>query len=270
MVWLCVDIDELPILDRQLSGFGHNRRAMLSVADRDHAGEFTGSIREKLTQLIAREGITETLGQVDLITLPKLFGYAFNPVSFYRCCDAQDQFTMLIAEVRNTFGEVHHYVLRPESTPTAGQPVRFACDKAFFVSPFNRVEGEYTVRWLEEGDSLSIEIDLWRNGKLVFTAGMGGELSPLTSHKLFASGARLMVGVLTVTPRITWQAIVLHIRKRVPIFAKPVPVSGATIPAKRLAIVTRIRREIVGWLSRRQNRPASKETLLSIPTESAS
>ena len=49
------DLDELPQLDREVSGFGYNRRALVSLHDRDYLrGE--GTIRERLMRFLREAG----------------------------------------------------------------------------------------------------------------------------------------------------------------------------------------------------------------------
>ena len=245
--------------------FGYNRRTPISIHDVDYAKPGNGAIREKLMALLADEGVHETIDRIDLITLPKVFGYVFNPVSFFRCYGEDGHLAILVAEVRNTFGEKHHYVLRPIAGAGNGEdPIRFHCAKAFYVSPFNRVDGEYEVRWLEQADSLWLEIDLRRAGQLVMTAGMSGYAVPLTTRSLMTAAIRLPLMIAGVVPRISWQAMQLYLRKRAPVFAKPEPSSAATIPARRFNIFDRMRAYAVRLASGENQMPRSVVPMLSL------
>ena len=116
---LCLDVDELPALDRQVFGFGHNRRAIVSIRDADYAGPGERPIRAKLIDLLGVHGITSLVARIELITLPRVLGYAFNPVSFFRCFSGDGNLAALVAEVHNTFGEKHYYVLERDTKKPA-------------------------------------------------------------------------------------------------------------------------------------------------------
>ena len=65
---------------------------------------FCVCIRNSLARLAAA-GIDLTGGRVELITLPRIAGYLFKPVSFYYCYDRAGTPVAALAEVTNTF---HH------------------------------------------------------------------------------------------------------------------------------------------------------------------
>ena len=246
MLWLCVDLDELPALDRGVACFGHNRRTLVSICDADYAGPGAGSTREKVLGLLAREGVTEVIGRISLITLPRVGGYAFNPVSFFRCYRPDGKLAAMLAEVRNTFGETHHYVLQP--LPPAlgdGGAIRFQFPKAFCVSPFLRVHGEYELLLTENANDVAIQINLRQDGQLVLSADLVGRGTPLTSRSLAASAVQLPLIIGGVMFRIHWQALKLCLVKRLPVFLKPKPTSAATIPAANASVWHRSREYLV-------------------------
>ncbi len=261
LMWLCIDIDELPLLDREVKCFGHNRRAPVSIRDADYCGNGVGSIREKIATLLTRSGVAESIGRIELITLPRVFGYAFNPVSFFRCYDPDGVLVTLVSEVHNTFGEAHHYVLRPVNPVTRpGESIRFSAPKTFFVSPFLQVNGEYEIVLTERGDFVSLAISLRQEQQLVLYAEMSGRGTPLTTRSLSASAIRLPWLVATVMLRITWQAFRLYLQKHIPVFAKPPPTNAATFRAGGASVWHRIRDYLVRLASDR-----SDESQLTAP-----
>jgi DUF1365 family protein len=247
MVWLSLDISELDSLDRNVMWFGYNRRSLFSIRDQDYAGTASGSINQKIRQMLQSNGVQQPIGRIQLITLPRVLGYVFNPVSFYCCYSSDGSIAALVAEVRNTFGEAHHYVLQPQILH--GSPVRFQVPKAFYVSPFFKVEGDYEILFTENPDSITLAIHLRQHGQLIFSADMCGRATPFTSRSLTLAILQLPLMVTTVMLRIHWQALQLYLRKRLPIFAKPQPNNTATIPATGLSTWTRLRTFVVGLIS---------------------
>jgi len=100
---------------------------------------------------------TSTGGRVLLLCYPRLLGYTFNPLSVYFCYRADGELALLIYEVRNTFGDIHPYVLpvTPDEISDAG--VRQQHDKLFYVSPFIEMAMRYHFRVLPPGERASCE-----------------------------------------------------------------------------------------------------------------
>ena len=92
----------------------------------------------------------------------RVFGYVFNPASFYLCRDASGLLQVVIIEVHNTHGERHLYTLRPERQGSAHVA---SMDKGFYVSPFIDMVGRYSVLVRDEPSSLRISIDERHDGQ---------------------------------------------------------------------------------------------------------
>lgn len=238
---MSIELDELPLLDDALRGFRYNRSAFASIHDRDYCGPGDGSIGEKLGRILDRTGI-EQPDRVTLLTVPRILGYVFNPVSFYLLRRNDDALIGLVAEVRNTFGELHHYVLTPEHSVTAPQDVvRFTCAKRFFVSPFLDRRGEYHIHLRALEDRFDIEITLEQDGRPVFAARLHGSGQVLSNAAFWRAILRLPMHAASVMLKIHWQAFLLHFLKRVPHYAKPEPFAGETTAAQTRSIWHRIR-----------------------------
>ena len=133
---LLVDLDRLDAADRQSRLFGVNRAALYSFNEADH-GERDGSALRIYAQRCAVErGIDLTGGRVLLLCYPRLLGYTFNPLSAYFCYRADGELALMIYEVRNTFGDIHAYVLPVKPGDNSDAGVRQAQEKLFYVSPF--------------------------------------------------------------------------------------------------------------------------------------
>jgi DUF1365 family protein len=132
------------------STLARNRRAALSFHDSDHGdgrGPAAGGALAWLDELLQREGIADATGEVWLHCYPRVLGYTFKPVSFWYCHRAADDaggsLRVIVAEVNNTFGERHCYLLDHPSFGT-----ELSAGKVFHVSPFLKVEGRYRFRFM--------------------------------------------------------------------------------------------------------------------------
>jgi cyclopropane-fatty-acyl-phospholipid synthase len=222
------DLDELLELDRTVRGFGYNRRALLSLHDRDYL-RGAGTIRERLMRLLQEAGCADGIERVELLTMPRMFGHVFNPVSFYYAYRADGSVRCVVAEVNNTFGERHIYLLRdPEGRPTVF-PMKFRHEKQFHVSPFNDRRGHYDFTLSELGPEMRATIDLIRDGGKVLTAVLWGRAVPLSSRSLLTHVGRHPFRIIANLPRIVWQAALLKFRRKLPIYSKPNPSHPLTI-----------------------------------------
>ena len=161
-MWL-VDLDELPRLPWWARPFARFKA-------RDHVGSPDKSIRQNLDEWLADRGI-ELGGQVLMLTNARVFGYVFNPLSVYWCHDASGELVCVVAEVHNTYGGRHLYLLRTDDQGRA------SVDKEFYVSPFLEVDGHYVMRLPKPEQQLSVTIALRQHGKTTFSATMRGTRS---------------------------------------------------------------------------------------------
>src|SRR5207244_5634659 len=116
------DLDRLDQANRQSPLFGVNRRALYSFHECDHGRRDGSPLRDYANDCARVHGIDLAGGKVQLLCYPRLLGYAFNPLSIYFCSDAAGAQVLMIYEVRNTIGDIHHYVL-PVNTDDASAPV---------------------------------------------------------------------------------------------------------------------------------------------------
>ena len=165
--------------------------------------------------------ITEADGRIVLLTMPRIFGYAFNPVSFWFCHDREDQLRAVVAEVNNTFGERHFYLCCRPDHRAIGRDDRLKVRKLFHVSPFLGVAGEYRFGFDCNAGLISVSIELFDEQGAVLTTSIRGSPQPLSSLgliKILAGSPLQMVKVICL---IHWQALKLHL-KGIPHHAKPV------------------------------------------------
>lgn len=204
-----------------------NRRGLLSFFERDHGQGCdvpSGGALPWLLALLAEHGVSDVDGDIWLQTYPRVWGYTFKPVSFWYCfrgAPAGGGLRAVVAEVNNTFGERHCYVL---DAPAWGQPV--VADKAFHVSPFCQVQGHYVFGFTFESRGgapvLSARVDHHDAQGLLIHTHIQGALQPLDASARRRALWRYPFMTLGVMWHIHAQAWRLW-RKRVPFFSKPAP-----------------------------------------------
>lgn len=216
--------------------FGLDRFNLLSFYTRDHgprdgtpllpwfAALYDREMTRRLQKSEAVAALTTTpFSEVWLQCFPRVLGYVFNPVSFWYGYRADGALMAILAEVSNTFGEHHNYLLAHDD----GRPIVdgdvFTRDKVFHVSPFFPVRGHYSFRFHLENGRPRVRIDYAdERGDLLRTAlsGVPRPLNTLSALNTFLRYPLLTVGVMA---RIHWQAARLYFGKRVPFFRKPAP-----------------------------------------------
>jgi DUF1365 family protein len=123
-------------------------------------------------------------GEIVLITMPRVLGYAFNPVSFWFCLDKAGCLRSVIAEVNNTFGERHAYVCAHEDGREIAPADTLQSDKVFHVSPFLPVRGRYHFRFRYAADAVGVWIDYEDEAQRVLTTALTGKRVPLSAPAL--------------------------------------------------------------------------------------
>ena len=256
LYWFGIDLDELELLDRTIRGFGYNRRSLASIRDREYGGPGGGTIRDRIKGLLGARQIDGTGLRITLMTIPRIAGYVFNPVNFYLCQDAEGAMQALVAEVRNTFGEVHHYVSQPESGGGPGDPSLYRFPKRFYVSPFLEMDGEYKVRVHAEPDAFRAVITLVQKGEAVFSASMAGHGSPIKPMSVLSVLLRMPLAAVTIMMKIQWQAVLLRVRRGLRPSPKPEPRDPGTIPSPQTSTWYWIRDRLLRYASKPTDRPS--------------
>lgn len=170
--------------------------------------------------LLAREGLAAADGEVWLHTFPRVLGYVFNPVSFWFCEDRAGRTRAILAEVSNTFGERHSYLLaHPDGRPIEPDETLTA-RKRFHVSPFCEVCGSYRFRFFAQDGRRIARIDYADDAGPLLLTSLSGRGAPLTSGTVLRALLRHPLMTFGVIARIHWQALKLW-AKRVPFHSKP-------------------------------------------------
>ena len=228
-----IDIDRIPETMAVSRLAGHNRWNWTSFDDRDYFGDTAKPLRERVEDDAKAHGVTLPDGQIFLLTHLRYLGYVFNPVCFFYCYDRANQLRAVLAAVSNTFGETHNYWLTPACQVANGKGHSFAFAKAFHVSPFIGMEGDYRFTFTEPAESLVIQTNLSTVEGALFDASVKLERTPWSAPNLRRVLLRYPFMTLRVVAGIHWEALKLVLRK-VPIFKHPG--AGLFRPANRKSI----------------------------------
>jgi hypothetical protein len=214
---LFLDLDELPELDRALRWFGHNRRALFSLRDSDHGKGDGGNLKQHVRGHLHDAGILDANGPIRLLCYPRLLGFVFNPLSVFYCYDREERLRAMVYEVNNTHGERHSYVIPVAQTRG---PIRHACDKVFFVSPFLPMDCRYRFHINAPDARLRLFIHETHRGKPILDAWFTGQRTPLNDRALLKAAFGMPLLSLKIVWGIHWEALKLW-RKGLPIFSHP-------------------------------------------------
>lgn len=209
---LLIDLDRLAEADRQSPLFGVNRGALYSFHEADHGKRDGSSLRAYAQVCAAERGIDLTGGRVLLLCYPRLLGYTFNPLSVYFCYRADGELALLIYEVRNTFGEIHPYVLPVTPADISSAGVRQQQDKLFYVSPFIEMAMRYHFRVRPPHERVQLRIlETDREGPLL-AATFNGSSRKLNTRELLRAFVALPLVTFKIMAAIHWEALRLWLK----------------------------------------------------------
>jgi len=206
------DLDAVGAINGTFRLLGYNRARPVSLHDADH---FDGRpLREGIEHALVSRGHAWPGGRVLLLTHGRVAGYVFNPVSFFYCFDPDDRLSTVVAEVNNTYGERHVYVLPP------GEAAGRSHKKEFHVSPFFDLDGTYRFDVEPPGEALRVGIDLTVGTQRRFAARLVLARKRLSDGALLGMLARYPLVTAQVMAAIHWEAARLW-WKGVPFRDKP-------------------------------------------------
>lgn len=234
---LHLDLDELPEVDRAVRLFSVNRFNAVALHERDHLDRRPGDLRPRLAEVLRDAGVSLPAPKIYLLTQCRILGYVFNPISVFYCHDGPGgPLRAVVAEVNNTFGERHLYVLRDPLNPgSAGsrQAVRFRAAKQLYVSPFLPTDGYYDFHFAPVGARLSIGILHYDRGRPTLDAQFWGRRVALTTRSLAGLLATHPLAAVGTIAAIHGEALRLW-WKRIPVYRRDP--RGSRGPASRASV----------------------------------
>jgi cyclopropane-fatty-acyl-phospholipid synthase len=238
------DLDELPELAKHNPLFGYNQLRPVAIHDKDYLQANSEPLQQKLIQTLTAMGLSEKIGKVVLVTSARYFNYVFNPISFFYCYTPDQQLRCVLAQVRNTFGEMHLYLLDMDVVENSDGKLRFGMMKQFHVSPFFTREGRYEFHLTEPQRKLDNKIHYHRDEQLALIARIHGQAEPLTGRNLFKTLIKHPLAASLTMPRILWQAAKLYWQRRLPVNTKPIPNHDMTIRPVPPTLLDRLGRAV--------------------------
>lgn len=234
---LILDLDELDHIDRSSRLFGLNRFRPLSILEHDFLNPGSQSIKEKLFSLLKSKTavIIPNDPTVLLLTSGRMMGRVFNPVSLYFVFSRSGELICSVAEVNNTFGDKHVYILDKPENP-GDFPARYSADKAFHVSPFFDLSGRYAFRFSDVRKELDISITLIKDKKTALEARLwqNGPARELNDVNLLKTWMMHPLAPNLTFIRILRQAASLYLGKKLPVFTRPDPENPMTIRTMKM------------------------------------
>ncbi|MFF3058853.1 DUF1365 domain-containing protein [Streptomyces sp. NPDC057909] len=205
-LWL-IDPDDPPRVPSAL-------RPLARFDPRDHFGGTAPTIRAGLERFLTARGVDLADGTVRMLTQARVLGHVFNPLTVYWCHRSDGSPLCTVAEVHNTYGERHCYLLRPDGAGHA------RTGKEFYVSPFFPVDGGYRMRLPEPGPRLDLTVHLEYGGARPFTATVRGTRRAAGPGALLRTAVRHPWPTLVVSAAIRFHGIRLYLRA-VPVQPRP-------------------------------------------------
>lgn len=230
-----LDVADLHRLDREVRGFGYRRSAPVRFRDRDHLGAGDTPVLAKLARWLTSQGSELPAGRTLVLANLRVAGHVFDPVSWWFCHHEDGRLALVVAEVRNTFGESYWYLLDDLEHRDAGV-VRARAAKRFHVSPFLPIEGlDYAFTFVLRPDRVTAHIDVRDGTEPVLDATQTGRPVPLTSASLARVVAANPLLPLRTVALIHLQALRLAGR-RVRFHRKPEPPAGGFVHGRPVPI----------------------------------
>jgi DUF1365 family protein len=205
---MLVDLDRLVALDEKLRLFSFNRFNLVSLMAKDFGPRDGSDIATFVRRKAAAAGVRD-IASIRMLAYPRIFGYAFNPITVYFCANAEGRTVFMLHEVSNTFGE-HHFYSAP--IDAGGEEIAHENPKAFYVSPFNTLEGNYRFSIRPPAENVFLGITLTTAEGPLMTAYFEGKRRVLTDWTLVKLLLAYPLMTVKVFVGIHWEALLLWLK----------------------------------------------------------
>lgn len=228
---LLLDLDRLPQTFARLRRLRPGRFGWLSFDPRDHGDRSARPLAAQMRDLAAAHGV-DAAGPLRLLTMPRILGHGFNPLSLVFLHAADGRQSGVVYEVSNTFGQSHSYLV---PTPGGDDVQQHAAEKVFYVSPFMDMDLHYRFSLQPPGDRTALSIAVSDADGLLLTAAFAGERRPLSDDELWRAWWAHPLLTLKVVAGIHWEALWILLkgvgfRHRPPLPPRPVTLGRALTP----------------------------------------
>ena len=200
-----------------------DRRGLVAFHRADHGARDGSDLAMWLKHILDANGFGELCnGKVSLMTMPRLLGYVFNPVSFWFCRDRAGSLRAVLCEVNNTFGESHCYLVHHDDRRPIDADTWLDGRKVFHVSPFLPVDGGYRFRFRLDAERTHVDVNYHDASGLMLATSVGGRRHALDDRAVVRRFLANPTMTLAIVVKIHWQALHL-VRKRARFYRKPAP-----------------------------------------------
>jgi DUF1365 family protein len=205
---LAIDLDRIDELAASSKLFSHNRFAITAINDKDHGFRDGSTLRGFVETALAAEGLAECGAKIIFVTTPSVFGYSFNPISFYFCYNAEGQLGAVLHQVKNTFGDQIGYLMPvlPDS-----DVILQTAPKSMHVSPFFDMQGGYRFALTPPGEKFTVSIQYGAEVKRL-TATMRLTARRFSDRSLLWLLLQMPLTPMKVIAAIHWQALKIFLR----------------------------------------------------------
>lgn len=210
MAQLLIDIDELDALAGRLRLFSRNRFNVIAFHDRDYGDRSGKDFRGQIEALLRAAEIAFEGGPIRLLTMPRIMGHVFNPITTWFCHARDGRLCATVYEVTNTFGDRHFYAIAAEAD--ADGAIRQSCIKSLYVSPFMDMDMRYDFALKPPGESVSLTVTGSDAAGKLIVASFSGKRRALSDGALLGFILDLPLLTLRVVAGIHWEALKLWMK----------------------------------------------------------
>jgi DUF1365 family protein len=206
-VYISFPISQIDKLKKTLFSIG--KFNLFSLAPKNFGDGKSSNLTDWITHLLLENNIND-IQDIVLVTHPKVLGYAFNPVSFWLCFDEKKQLLCVLSEVTNTCGQKHNYLCFKNNSQPIHSTDWLQAQKAFYVSPFLQIEGEYKFRFEYNDKGVNFFINYFVEDKLMLSTYLRCQFQEFTNTNLLVSFFKIPFFTLKTTLLIHYQALKLY------------------------------------------------------------
>jgi uncharacterized protein len=243
--YLALDLQEASAVGAALRLFSVNRFNLFSFHERDHGDGSSVPLLEQIRAKL-RAAELDAGGAIVLMTMPRMLGYAFNPLSVYFCYREDGPLAAILYEVNNTFGQRHTYLI--PATPDADELVRQESAKSLYVSPFLGTDMSYAFVAAPPKERVAISISARDKEGPVLIARLAANRIPLADRTLLRALLAYPFLTLKVVAAIHWEALRLWL-KGVGLADRPEQTNGQTTIGHALQTRTLLTEDITHVIS---------------------
>lgn len=224
-----LDLDRIDEAAAASRVFSRNRFNLLSFHDKDHGSGSGTDLKGEVMAHLDRAGIDLEGGPIRILTMPRVLGYVFNPLSVYFCHHRDGLLKAVLYEVSNTFGQRHSYLLPVEPEEAAAGAVRQSVEKGFYVSPFLDMEMAYHFRVRPPEETVKVDISCRDKAGVILHACLAAERRSFDDFSLWQACLSHPMMTLKVILGIHWEALLIWVKGNGLTRRPPAPAEAVTI-----------------------------------------